>query len=178
VALCTSVISRGVPWKWLNGLSLILAERLPSTYPTLCWKVILILSKIRVVSSWTFVPNSGLKRKFRNCTSTVAIVVNLGGRSELATVVGGQRVCLRQLWLVGRPVNFRNLPMQPEMYGRISNAQACLTMLLACLNVDVSWPRPDIALSSVVQEFLLVMSWYWISVGNLYIYRVTTSDHC
>jgi len=38
------------------------------------------ISKNQGTSLWNFVQNSGL-RKLRNCTSTVASVVNLGGRS-------------------------------------------------------------------------------------------------
>ena len=51
VCLCLSEV--GVLLKWLNGLSGFLTWRLPSTYPTLCYKEIVLTPKIRVLPSGT-----------------------------------------------------------------------------------------------------------------------------
>ena len=54
------------------------AQRLPSTYSTLCWKVTEVSPKLRILISGTLSQTLTLKQ-FRNCTSTGASVVNLGG---------------------------------------------------------------------------------------------------
>jgi len=80
VSICLSVhpSRASIVSKWLNGSSSFLAQRLPSSYPILCWKGIWISPKIKVVSSSTWSQTLDLEQ-FRSSTSTVTI--NVGERS-------------------------------------------------------------------------------------------------
>jgi len=83
LSVCLSVCSSNRCCIETTGqIELVLARRLPSTIPTLCYKEIGVSPKIKVLPSGTLVPNSG-RRKFRHGKSialSTKFVVVVDGR--------------------------------------------------------------------------------------------------
>ena len=85
----------GIVSKRLDESSWFMVWRLPSTYPTLCYKEMSVSSKITVLPCGTFLPNSGLG-KFRHgkliALSTKLVVVVVDGRACWRHLYGIRRV--------------------------------------------------------------------------------------
>jgi len=83
------LLQLGVLSKRMDESCWFLAWELPSTHPTLCSKEIQGHSKIRVLSSWNFATNSGL-RKFRHNISIVKACYQHSSRKADAQAVVDQ----------------------------------------------------------------------------------------
>jgi len=82
VVVCPPVRHKPVLMETTERIEMVLAGRLPSTYPTLCCKEICVSPKLGVLKSlWNFVPNSGL-RKFRHGKSIALSTKLVDGRAR------------------------------------------------------------------------------------------------
>jgi len=112
----------------MNESGWFLARQLPSTYPTVCYKEIQVPSKIRVLPSGTFSPNSGL-RKFRHSMSIVESCYQLSSRK-----VDAQNV-----------INWTVVGQPSRQYLRAPIVKLCLQHHFVA---RVNWRLPILALTN------------------------------